>query len=69
MSLFCCWLTKSICLGTDLVNQQTPQTSPEETPSPNYFIPLQMILPEPVAETVVPESVQVTESEQTVTVT
>ena len=45
------------------------QISPEKTPSPNYFIPLQMILPEHVAETVVPEPVQVIESEQTVTVT
>jgi len=36
------------------------QISPEKTPSPNYFIPLQMILPEPV---------QVIESEQTVTIT
>jgi len=61
--------TQSVPNKTDSVNQQTPQTSPEETLSPNYFIPLQMILPEPVAETVVPESVQVTESEQTVTVT
>jgi len=61
--------TQSVPNKTDSVNQQTPQTSPEETPSPNYFIPLKMILPDPVAETVVPESVQVTESEQTVTVT
>jgi len=62
--------TQSVPHKTDSVNQQTvSQTSPEETPSPNYFIPLQMILPEPVAETVVPESVQVTESESTVTVT
>jgi len=62
--------TQSVPNKTDSVNQQTvSQTSPEETPSPNYFIPLQMILPEPVAETVVPESVQVTESESLVTVT
>jgi len=61
--------TQSVPNKTDLVNQQTPQTSPEETPSPNYFIPLQMILPEPVAEIVVPESVQVTESDSPVTVT
>jgi len=54
--------TQSVPNKTDSVNQQTPQTSPEETPSPNYFIPLQMILPEPVAEIVVPKSVQVTES-------
>jgi len=61
--------TQSVPNKTDSVNHQTPQTSPEETPSPNYFIPLQMILPEPVAETMVPESVQVTESESPVTVT
>jgi len=61
--------TQSVPNKTDSVNQQTSQTYPEETPSPNYFIPLQMILPEPVAETVVPESVQVTESESHVTVT
>jgi len=61
--------TQSVPNKTDSVNQQTPQTSPEETPSPNYFIPLQMILLEPVAETVAPESVQVTESESPVTVT
>jgi len=61
--------TQSVPNKTDSVNQQTPQTSPEETPSPNYLIPLQIILPEPVAETVVPESVHVTESESPVTVT
>ena len=61
--------TQSVPNKTDSVNQQTPQTSPIETPSPNYFIPLQMILPEPVAETVALESVQVTESESPVTVT
>jgi len=54
---------------TDSVNQQTSHTSPEVTSSPDYFIPLQMILPEPVAETVVPEPVPVIDSEQTVTVT
>jgi len=61
--------TQSVPNKTDSVNQQTPQTSPEETPSPNCFIPLQMILPEPVAETVAPESVPATESESPVTVT
>jgi len=61
--------TQSVPNKTDSVNQQTPQPSPEETPSPNYFITLQMILPEPVAETVTPESVQVTESESPMTVT
>jgi len=61
--------TQSVPHKTDSVNQRTPQPSSEETPSPNYFIPLQMILPEPVAETVALESVQVTESESPVTVT
>ena len=67
--------TKSVPKKTDSVNQQSSQTShentPEQTSTPTSFypIPLQMILPEPVAETVVPESVQVTESEPSVTVT
>jgi len=69
--------TKSVPKKTDLVNQQSPQTSPEHTstqtqtqsPSYTHTSPLQMILPEHVAETVVPESVQVTESEPSVTVT
>jgi len=61
--------TQSVPNKTDSVNQQTPQPSPEENPSPNYFIPLQMILPEPVAETLVTKSIQVTESESPVTVT
>jgi len=61
--------TQSVPNKTDSVNHQPPQTSPEQTSSPNYLIPLQMILPEPVAETVVPESVHVTESESPMTVT
>jgi len=67
--------TKSVPKKTDLVNQQPPQTShqttPEHTSTPthNYTIPLQMILPEPVAEIVVLESVQVIETEPSVTVT
>jgi len=71
--------TKSVPKKTDLVNQQPPQTSHQTTPkhtstqtqSPSYIhtSPLQIILPEPVAETVVPESVQVTEFEPSVTVT
>jgi len=68
---------QSVPKKTDSVNQQPPQTthqtSPEhtstQTSTPNYLIPLQMILPEPVAETVVPKSVHVTESEPSVTVT
>jgi len=55
--------TQSVPNKTDSVNQQTPQISLEQTPPPNYFIPLQMILPEPVVETAVPEPVQVTDSE------
>jgi len=69
--------TQSVPKKNDSVNQQPPQTthqnSPEhtstQTSTPNYLIPLQMILPEPIAETVVPESVHVTESEPYVTVT
>jgi len=51
---------QSVPNKTDSVNQQTSHTSHEVTSSPDYFIPLQMILPEPVAETVVPEPVPVT---------
>jgi len=65
--------TQSVPNKTNSVNQQPPQTthqtSPEQPSTPNYLIPLQMILPEPVAKTVVPESVHVTESESSVTVT
>jgi len=71
--------TKSVPKKTDLVNQQPPQpshqTTPEHTstqtqsPSHTHTSPLQMILPEPVSETVVPESVQVTEYEPSVTIT
>jgi len=75
--------TKSVPKKTDSVNKQPPQTSHQTTPepsstqtqtqtqSPSYIhtSPLQMILPEPVAETVVPESIQVTEFEPSVTVT
>jgi len=61
--------TQSVPNKTYSVNQQPPQTSPEQTSSPNYLIPLQMILPEPVVEKVAPESVHVTESEPSVIVT
>jgi len=71
--------TKSVPKKTDSANQQPPQPSHQTTPehtstqtqSPSYThtYPLQMILPEPVAETVVPESVQVTESEPSVIIT
>jgi len=66
---------------TSLTPQPIHQTTPEpsstqtqtqtQTPSPTntHTTTLQMILPEPVAETVVPESVHVTESEPSVTVT
>jgi len=73
--------TKSVPKKIDLVNQQQPihQTTPEpssiqtqtqtQSPTNTHTTPLQIILPEPVAETVVLESVQVTESEPSVTVT
>jgi len=74
--------TKSVPKKTDSVNQQQPQpthqTIPKHTststqtlihsPTPTHTS-LQMVIPEPVIETVVPESVQVTESEPTVTIT
>jgi len=60
---------QSVPNKTDSENQQTSYTSPEVTSSPDYFIPLQRILPEPVAETVVPDPVPVTDPEQTVTAT
>jgi len=59
--------TKSVPKKTDLVNQQPPQPSHQTTPE--HTSPLQMILLEPVVETVVPESVQVTESEPSVSKT
>ena len=68
--------TKSVPKKTDALNQQPPQPTHQTTPKHTSTqtqtqtqSPLQMILPEPVAETVVPESVQVTESERSVTVT
>jgi len=71
--------TKSVPKKTDLVNQQPPQSSHQTTPehtstqtqsqTHTHTSPLQMILPEPVVETVVPEFVQVTESEPSVTIT
>ena len=67
--------TKSVPKKTDLVNQQPPQpshqTTPEHTSNPTHThtFPLQMILPEPVVETVVLESAQVAESEPSVTIT
>jgi len=54
---------RSVPQKTDSVNQTN------STSSSSYIIPLQMILPEPVTETVVPASVQVTESEPSVTIT
>jgi len=66
---------KSVPKQIDLVNQQqqqTPQTTPKQTsistPTQSQNTP-QKAIPEPVVETVVPESVQVTESEQTVAIT
>jgi len=75
--------TKLVPKKIDLVNQQQPQPIHQTTPGPSstqtqtqthsptntHLIPLQMILPEPVGETVVPKSVHVTESEPSVTVT
>jgi len=61
--------TKSVPEKTDLVNQQSPQASHQTTPEFTHTSSLQMILSEPVAETVAPKSVQVTKSEPSVTVT
>jgi len=71
--------TKSVPKQIDLANQQpkqTPQTTPKQTststptptPTQTQNTP-QKAISEPVVETVVPESVQVTESEQTVAIT
>jgi len=70
--------TKSVPKKIDLANQQqqTHQTSPKQTSTstptptqPETQNTPQKAIPEPVVETVVPESVQVTESEQTVAIT
>jgi len=66
--------TKSVLKKTDSVNQQQPkpthQTTPKHTSTQTQTqSPLQMAILEPVVETVVPESVQVTESEPSVTIT
>jgi len=69
--------TKSVPKKIDLVKQQpiqqqTHQTTPKHTSTPTQTqtqTSPQKTIPEPVVETVVPESVQVTESEQTVTIT
>jgi len=72
--------TKSVPKKIDLVNQQPPQptqTKPEPSPtqtqtqsqSQTHTSNLQMTIPEPVVETVVTESVQVTESEPSVSIT
>jgi len=72
--------TKSVPKQIDLVNQQQPkqthQTTPKQTststPTPTQTQPQnsrQKAIPEPIVETVVPKSVQVTESEQTVAIT
>jgi len=52
---------RSVPQKTDSVNQQSHQSN--STSTSLYPIPLKMILPEPVAETVVPASVQVVASE------
>jgi len=70
--------TKSVPKKIDLANQQqqTPQTTPKQTSTstptptqPQTQNTPQKAIPEPVVETVVPEFVQVTESEQTVAIT
>jgi len=73
--------TKSVPEKTELVNQQqqqpepTKQTTPEQTSTSTQITQTQTThspqkaIPEPVVETVVPESVQVTESEPSVTIT
>jgi len=71
--------TKSVPKKIDFANQQqqqTHQTTPNQTststPTPTQTQTQnspQKAIPEPVVETVVPESVQVTESEQTVAIT
>ena len=51
------------------IQKQTHQTSPKHTPTQTQtqtHSPLQMAIPEPLVETVVLESVQVTESEPSV---
>jgi len=70
--------TKSVPKHIDLANQQPTQTqttpkqtstsTPTPTPTQTQNTP-QKAIPEPVVETVVPESVQVTESEKTVAIT
>jgi len=66
--------TKSVLKMTDSVNRQQPkqthQTTPKHTQTQTQTSSsLQMAIPELVVETVVPESVQVTESKPTVTIT
>jgi len=71
--------TKSVPKKTDLVNKQPPQPSHQTTPehtstqtsTPTYIhtSPLQMIIPEYVVDTLAAESVHVTESEPSVTIT
>jgi len=57
----------SVPQKTDSVNQQSHK--PNSSSTSVYPIPLQIILPEPVAETVVPASVPVTASEPSAAVT
>jgi len=66
--------TKSVLKKTDSVNQQQPQpihqTTPKHTSTQTQTqTPLQMVIPTSVVEIVVPESVQVTESEPSMTIT
>jgi len=72
--------TKSVPKKIDLVNQQQPKPTHQPTPKQTSTSTptqtqtqtsslLQMAIPELVVETVVPESIQVTESEPTLTIT
>ena len=74
--------TKSVPKKIDLVNQQPPQPSHQTTPEPSctqiqtptaiqtqtHTFTKQMIIPEPVVDTMVPESVLVTESEPSLSI-
>ena len=68
--------TKSVPKKIDLVNQQPPKPTQQNNPEPSSIQSItqthtptqQMTIPEPVIETVVRESVLVTESEPSVSI-
>jgi len=66
--------TKSVPKKIDLVNQQPPKstlqtnTEPTQTQTQTHTCTQQMTIPEPVIETVVTKSVQVTESKPSVSI-